>query len=295
MKFKRLKLNSFKSFIEPIDFEIEDGLTGIVGPNGCGKSNIVEAFRWVMGESSPKQMRSEEMDEVIFGGTSGRPARDIAEVTLVLDNTDNKIKNNFNEYDQLEVSRRIERGKGSAWTVNSQSVRAKDVNLLFADNSTGAKSTGIVSQGQISEIINSKPEIRRGILEDAANIRGLHQRRHEAELRLKAAEINLQRVEDVVITLQEQKRNLNKQVRQANRYKSVATRLRTAEAAMLTKKFEIKDKQLKEIKIEYNKSLDELSKIKQELDTLEIQKDESQSLLPNLRNLEATASAGLQS
>ncbi len=294
MKFKRLKLNSFKSFVEPINFEIEDGLTGIVGPNGCGKSNIVEAFRWVMGESSPKQMRSEEMDEVIFGGTSGRPARDIAEVSLTLDNSKNKVKNNFNDYDELEVKRRIERGKGSAWTINSQSVRAKDVNLLFADNSTGAKSTGIVSQGQISEIINSKPEIRRGILEDAANIRGLHQRRHEAELRLKAAEINLQRVEDIIITLQEQKRNLNKQVRQANRYKSVASRLRTAEAAILTKKFETKDKQLKEINIEYDKSLNELSKIKKELKTIEIQKEEAESLLPNLRNLEATASAGLQ-
>ena len=165
MKFKKLKLNSFKSFVEPVDFEIKEGLTGVVGPNGCGKSNIVEAIKWVMGESSAKQMRGDDMDDVIFGGSSNRPQRDIAEVTIVLDNTEMKSLTQFNEYDELEVKRRIERGKGSSWTINSNSVRAKDVNLLFADNSTGARTSGIVSQGQIANLINAKPETRRSTRE----------------------------------------------------------------------------------------------------------------------------------
>ena len=182
MKFKKLKLNGFKSFVEPIDLEIQDGLTGIVGPNGCGKSNVVEAIKWVMGESSAKQMRGDDMDDVIFGGSSNRPARDASEVSIVLDNTEVKSLTQFNEYDELEVNRRIERGKGSSWTINSNSVRAKDVNLLFADNSSGARSSGIVSQGPVANLINAKPDARRTLLEEAASITGLHQRRHEAEL-----------------------------------------------------------------------------------------------------------------
>ena len=247
MKFKKLKLNSFKSFVEPVDFEIKEGLTGVVGPNGCGKSNIVEAIKWVMGESSAKQMRGDDMDDVIFGGSSNRPQRDISEVTIVLDNTEMKSLTQFNEYDELEVKRRIERGKGSSWTINSNSVRAKDVNLLFADNSTGARTSGIVSQGQIANLINAKPETRRSLLEEAANITGLHHRRHEAELRLSAAENNLERLDDVIITMDEQKKSLSKQARQATRYRSVGDRLRKAEAILLLKKVTDKEKNLTEL------------------------------------------------
>ena len=177
------------------------------------------------------------MDDVIFGGSSNRPARDASEVSIVLDNTEVKSLTQFNEYDELEVNRRIERGKGSSWTINSNSVRAKDVNLLFADNSSGARSSGIVSQGQVANLINAKPDARRTLLEEAANITGLHQRRHEAELRLNAAETNLERLGDIVITMEEQKKSLSKQARQASRYKSIGDRLRKAESILLLKKY----------------------------------------------------------
>ena len=198
MKLTRLRLVGFKSFVEPTDFLIEPGLTGVVGPNGCGKSNLVEALRWVMGESSHKNMRASGMDDVIFSGSGNRPARNTAEVTLTIDNADRTAPAAFNDADLLEVSRRIEREEGSTYRINGREVRARDVQLLFADASTGARSPALVRQGQIGEIIAAKPQARRRILEDAAGIAGLHARRHEAELRLKAAEDNLVRVEDVL-------------------------------------------------------------------------------------------------
>ena len=294
MKFKKLKLNSFKSFVEPVDFEIQDGLTGIVGPNGCGKSNVVEAFKWVMGESSAKQMRGDDMDDVIFGGSSNRPARDISEVTIVLDNTEMKTLSQFNEYDELEVKRRIERGKGSGWTINSNSVRAKDVNLLFADNSTGARTSGIVSQGQIANLINAKPETRRSLLEEAANITGLHHRRHEAELRLNAADTNLERLADVIITMEDQKKSLIKQARQASRYKSVGDRLRKVEAILLLKKYTDRQKgleKLNELFINANKLYIDLSK---KLGVAENNRLNASNLLPTLRKKESEHFAVLQ-
>ena len=286
MKFKRLKLNSFKSFVDPVDFEIQDGLTGIVGPNGCGKSNVVEAFRWVMGESSAKQMRGEDMDDIIFGGSSNRPPRDIAEAIVVIDNSEMKSLSQFSEYDELEVKRRIERGKGSTWTINANSVRAKDVNLLFADNSTGAKSSGIVSQGQVSSLISAKPEIRRGILEEAANITGLHHRRHEAELRLNAAETNLHRLEDIVITMEEQKQSLSKQARQASRYRSVGDRLRKAEATLLTKKHEDKSKELEEINSSFKREQNIFFEITRKMGLAEKDRVNVNAVLPELRKIE---------
>ena len=187
MIFSRLKLHGFKSFVDNGEFLIEPGLTGIVGPNGCGKSNLVEALRWVMGESSYKNMRASGMDDVIFSGSGNRPARNIAEVTLVIDNTDRTSPAAFNQSDILEVTRRIERESGSVYRINGREVRARDVQLLFADASSGARSPAMVRQGQIGEIISARPQQRRRILEEAAGVSGLYSRRHEAEMRLKGA------------------------------------------------------------------------------------------------------------
>jgi len=232
MKLTRLRLLGFKSFVEPTDFVIEPGLTGVVGPNGCGKSNLVEALRWVMGETSHKSMRAAEMDDVIFSGTNNRPSRNTAEVAIRIDNSKRQAPTQFNEHDTLDVSRRIEREKGSIYRINGQEVRARDVLTLFADASTGSRSPALVHQGRIGEIIQAKPEQRRRVLEEAAGISGLHQRRHEAELRLKAAEQNLLRVEDVVKQLASQIDALKRQARQAIRYRSVSADVRKAEATL---------------------------------------------------------------
>ncbi|MGA0951100.1 MAG: chromosome segregation protein SMC [Candidatus Puniceispirillaceae bacterium] len=223
----------FKSFAEAAEIDIESGLTGIVGPNGCGKSNIVEGLRWVMGESSARQMRGGEMDDVIFAGTEQRPARNLAEITLELDNRKRSAPAEFNNSDDIEITRKIERGKGSSYYVNAKPARARDIQLLFADVASGARSSGIVSQGRIGAIVGAKPTDRRALLEEAANIRGLHARRHEAELRLRSAESNLERLDDVIAGLIEQRESLKKQARQAARYRSVADRIRKAEAQLL--------------------------------------------------------------
>jgi chromosome segregation protein len=232
MKLNKLRLLGFKSFVEPTDFHIEQGLTGVVGPNGCGKSNLVEALRWVMGETSHKSLRAAGMDDVIFNGTNNRPARNNAEVTLFLDNADRSAPAQFNEEEEIEVARRIEREKGSLYRVNGREVRARDVQLLFADASTGARSPALVHQGRIGEIIQAKPEQRRRVLEEAAGVAGLHARRHEAELRLKAAETNLGRLEDVIGQLSQQIDALKRQARQAVKYRAVAADIRKAEATL---------------------------------------------------------------
>src|SRR5690349_15390088 len=232
MKLTRLRLLGFKSFVEPTDFLIEPGLTGVVGPNGCGKSNLVEALRWVMGESSHKSMRASSMDDVIFSGSNSRPARNNAEVAIAIDNSTRSAPAAFNDQDSLEIARRIERDSGSNYRINGRDVRARDVQILFADASTGARSPALVHQGRIGEIIQAKPEQRRRVLEEAAGIAGLHARRHEAELRLRAAETNLQRVEDVVTQLARQMDALKRQARQAIRYRAVAAQVRKAEATL---------------------------------------------------------------
>src|SRR5881628_3417609 len=237
MKLNKLRLLGFKSFVEPTDFQIEHGLTGVVGPNGCGKSNLVEALRWVMGETSHKSLRAAGMDDVIFAGTNNRPARNTAEVMLFLDNADRSAPAQFNEHETLEVSRRIEREKGSAYRLNGREVRARDVQLLFADASTGARSPALVHQGRIGEIIQAKPEARRRVLEEAAGVAGLHARRHEAELRLKAAEHNLDRLEDVIGQLAAQIDALRRQARQAVRYRNIAAQVRRAEAMLFHLRF----------------------------------------------------------
>ena len=232
MKLTRLRLLGFKSFVEPTDFMIEPGLTGVVGPNGCGKSNLVEALRWVMGESSHKSMRASSMDDVIFSGSNSRPARNNAEVAIAIDNSTRSAPAAFNDQDSLEIARRIERDSGSNYRINGREVRARDVQILFADASTGARSPALVHQGRIGEIIQAKPEQRRRVLEEAAGVAGLHARRHEAELRLKAAETNLLRAEDVIGQLTAQIDGLKKQARQAIRYRTVSSQVRKNEATL---------------------------------------------------------------
>ncbi|MBY0612893.1 MAG: chromosome segregation protein SMC [Beijerinckiaceae bacterium] len=232
MRFDRLKIVGFKTFVDPVEFLIEPGLTGIVGPNGCGKSNLVEALRWVMGETSHKSMRGSGMDDVIFSGSGSRPSRNTAEVMLRIDNAERKAPAAFNDADILEISRRIEREEGSTYRINGREVRARDVQLLFADAASGARSPSLVRQGQIGEIIAAKPQARRRILEDAAGVAGLHSRRHEAELRLKAADDNLNRVEDVLKTIDGQLDSLRRQARQAGRYRAIAAQIRRAEAIL---------------------------------------------------------------
>ncbi|UCH73781.1 MAG: AAA family ATPase [Rhodospirillales bacterium] len=233
MHFTRLRVSGFKSFVDPVELLIEPGTTGIVGPNGCGKSNVVEALRWVMGETSAKSMRGGGMDDVIFGGTTARPARNIAEVVLHIDNSDRRAPATFNDSDELEVSRRIERDAGSIYRVNGKEVRARDVQLLFADLATGAHSTALVGQGRITALIGAKPIERRAILEEAAGIKGLHTRRHEAELRLRAAEANLERLEDVIAALEGQQQGLQRQARQAARYRRLSEEIRRLDAILL--------------------------------------------------------------
>jgi chromosome segregation protein len=231
--FNRLRLSGFKSFVDAVELIIEPGLTGIVGPNGCGKSNLIEALRWVMGETSAKKMRGSGMDDVIFSGTAARPARNIAEVVLQLDNADRSAPAQFNGNDEIEILRRIERDLGSDYRINGADVRARDVQRLFADLATGAHTKALVSQGEIGGVINAKPVQRRLLLEEAAGITGLHSRRHEAELRLRAAETNLERLDDVMQNMDVQLRGLKRQARQATRYKNLSGHIRKAQALLL--------------------------------------------------------------
>ena len=230
MKFTRLRLSGFKSFVEPTELFIEPGLTAVVGPNGCGKSNLFDALRWVMGETRPTSVRGSEMDDVIFAGSAGRPARNVAEVTIFVDNSDRSANAPYNEYDQIEISRRIAREAGSVYRINGRDVRQRDVQLFFADASSGSTSTAFVRQGQIGMLVSQKPLARRAILEEAAGIAGLHQRRHEAELRLKAAETNLGRLEDIIREVEGQLASLKRQARQAARYRNLSGHIRKAEA-----------------------------------------------------------------
>jgi chromosome segregation protein len=230
VKITRLRLLGFKSFVEPTELLIEPGLTGVVGPNGCGKSNLLEALRWAMGETSYKSMRGQGMDDVIFAGSEGRPGRNMAEVTLFVDNSARTAPAEFNDSDALEVTRRIEREAGSAYRVNNKDARARDIRLLFEDAATGARSPALVRQGRIGEIVNAPPQERRRVLEDAAGIAGLHSRRHEAELRLKAADGNLERLGDIIGQLSTQLQALRRQARQAQRYREISGKIREVEA-----------------------------------------------------------------
>jgi chromosome segregation protein len=246
LKFTRLRISGFKSFVEPTELLIEPGLTAVVGPNGCGKSNLFDAMRWVMGETRPTSVRGSEMDDVIFAGSSARPARNQAEVILYVDNSTRKAPAAYNEYDQIEISRRIEREAGSVYRINGRDVRQRDVQIFFADASSGAGSTAFVRQGQIGLLISQKPLARRAILEEAAGIGGLHQRRHEAELRLRAAETNMNRLDDVIREVEAAVQGLKRQARQAARYRNLSGHIRKAEALALYLRWTAAEAQLKQ-------------------------------------------------
>ena len=295
MKFKSIRISGFKSFLESTEIPIDNGLTGIVGPNGCGKSNIVEAMKWVMGENSARQMRGDGMDDIIFSGTNERPARNFAEVSIKLDNTEKKAPSNFNQFDEIEISRKIEREKGSIYRVNGKQVRSRDIQLIFADNGTGARSSGIVSQGRISQIIDSSPENRRVILEEAANIKGLHSRRHEAELKLNGATDNLSRLLDIEQTYNEQLVELEKQARKASRYRSVGERLRKAESTLFIKLLNSSETDLKNFKNELEIATDRVNQAQ-----LDVSKNTKSKLvafdkIPELKKIEAEKATFLQS
>jgi chromosome segregation protein len=294
MKLTRLRLHGFKSFVEPTDFLIEPGLTGVVGPNGCGKSNLVEALRWAMGETSHKSLRAADMDAVIFAGSGNRPARNHAEVVMTIDNSERTAPAAVNDSQSLEISRRIEREAGSVYRINGRDVRARDVQLLFADAATGARSPALVHQGKIGEIIQAKPEQRRRVLEDAAGVAGLHARRHEAELRLKAAETNLTRVEDVIGQLAGQIDGLKKQARQAIRYREVAAKVRKAEALLYHLRWIEAQAGVSETTHIHDLAVREMAeRTREQAEAARVQAIRA-SELPALREAEARAAAGLQ-
>jgi chromosome segregation protein len=293
MQLTKLRLLGFKSFVEATDVLIQPGLTGIVGPNGCGKSNLVEALRWAMGESSHKNLRAAEMDDVIFAGSGTRPARNSAEVVLTVENRERTAPAAFNDTDLLEISRRIERDHGSTYRINGREVRARDVQLIFADASTGARSPALVRQGQIAELIAAKPQARRRILEEAAGISGLHSRRHEAELRLKAAEHNLERLEDVLAQIEAQLDGLKRQSRQAARYRSLSGQIRRAEALLLHIGFEEAGRNVIEAETRLDKDLREVAeRTRAQAEAARRAAVATHEMRP-LREAEAAAAAGL--
>ena len=262
MKFKKLELSGFKSFFDNTALFIEDGLTGIVGPNGCGKSNIVEALRWCMGETSPKSMRGSGMEDVIFSGTSNRPAKNISEVSITMDNSHREGRGRHIQLDEILIKRRIERDKGSKYFINEKEVRAKDAQTFFADLSTGAHSPSMIGQGRIGMIVTAKPSERKSVLEEAAGISGIHIRRHEAETRLNAAENNLKRADELKKQQEKQLENLKKQAEEATKYKEISQQIKSIEAGLYYLKLKDIEKETNEIKEKSNEIDDDMSAVK---------------------------------
>ncbi|MFZ5608319.1 MAG: chromosome segregation SMC family protein [Pseudomonadota bacterium] len=293
MHFKRLRLSGFKSFVEPTELWIERGLTGIVGPNGCGKSNLLEALRWVMGESSPKSMRGGGMEDVIFAGTAARPARNLADVTLLIDNSARRAPAAFNDMDEVEISRRIERDIGSSYRVNGKDVRQKDVQLLFADAATGAHSPALVSQGRIGNLITAKPVQRRQLLEEAAGISGLHARRKEAESRLRSAEANLARLADLMGQMEGQIAALKRQARQAERYRALSGEVRGVEAMLLYSRWKAETERLEAAEAALKRAEGEVAALTAQSAAISRTQADIAARLPDLRKAEAEAGAAL--
>ncbi len=294
MQVSRLRLVGFKSFVDPTELALEPGLTGIVGPNGCGKSNLVEALRWVMGETSARRLRGGEMDDVIFAGTTARPARNIAEVALTLDNSRRDAPFAFNDRAEIEVVRRIERGGGSTYRVNGREVRARDVQLLFSDAASGAHSGAMVSQGRVAALIDAKPAERRLLLEEAAGTAGLHARRRETELKLDAAEENLERLDDVIATIEVQFEALRKQARQAQRYRRLAEQLRRTEALLFQVRWLAAAAKAERSSAEHRATERSVAEATEHAFAGERARDAAEAALPPLRAAEADAAAELQ-
>ncbi len=294
MRFTKLRLNGFKSFVDPTDLVIQDGLTGVVGPNGCGKSNLLEALRWVMGENRPTAMRGDGMEDVIFAGAATRSARNFAEVVLQLDNTERLAPAGFNEDDHIDITRRITRDAGSAYKLNGKDVRARDVQMLFADASTGAHSPALVRQGQIAELINARPKARRRILEEAAGISGLYQRRHEAELKLRAAETNLARLDDILEGMASQLSSLARQARQAARYREIGADLRHAEGVLLYLRWRDAEAGQMQADAALRERLAVAAQTEKTAQAAAKSREEAEGTLPALREEEAIAAAVLQ-
>ena len=290
MEFKKIQLTGFKSFAEKTNFLIEEGLTGIVGPNGCGKSNIVESLRWCMGETSAKSMRGSGMEDVIFSGTSNKPSKNIAEVSIALSNENKDGPIQYNELDEIEIRRKIEKDKGSKFYINNKEVRAKDAQMFFADLSTGAHSPSLISQGRIGALVTAKPADRRAILEEAAGIAGLHVRRHEAELRLSAAENNLKRADELRRQQERQLANLQKQAEEAAKYKSVSEEIKKVEAGLYYLKLKDIDHEIKLENEINNEAEDQVKEFNSQLENLEKRiTDETNKVTPirerNIENL----------
>ena len=294
MKFKKLEIPGFKSFFDKTHFYIEDGLTGIVGPNGCGKSNIVESLRWCMGETSAKSMRGSGMEDVIFSGTSNRPSKNIAEVSLQIENSDKEGPMQYNDLDEITVTRRIAVDKGSKYFINQKEVRAKDAQTFFADLSTGAHSPSLISQGRIGSLVTSKPAERRSVLEEAAGISGIHARREEAEARLAAAENNLKRADELKKQQEKQLYNLRKQAEEATRYKEISREIKSIEAGLYYLKLTAIEKDKSEIAEKLNEQDDELSAVKIDLShNNQLLEEENKRLAP-LRDKRMENLASLQ-
>ena len=294
MKFKRLEITGFKSFFDKTTFFIENGLTGIVGPNGCGKSNIVESLRWCMGETSAKSMRGSGMEDIIFSGTANRPAKNIAEVSLLIQNPDKDGPLQYNELDEIVIKRRIEKDKGSKYFINDKEVRARDAQTFFADLSTGAHSPSLISQGKIGQLVTSKPSERRAVLEEAAGISGIHARRQEAELRLNAAENNLKRADELKKQQEKQLENLRKQAEEATRYKEISKDIRKLEAGLYCLKLKEIEKDKKSIQEKLSEQEDELSAIKIDLSHNNAILEEENKRLQPLRDRKMENLAKLQ-
>ena len=294
MKFKKLDITGFKSFSEKTTFLIEDGLTGIVGPNGCGKSNIVESLRWCMGENSAKSMRGSGMEDVIFSGTSKRPSKNISEVALLLENQNKGGPSQYNEFDEISVRRKIEKDKGSKYYINDKEVRARDVQTLFADLSTGAHSPSLISQGRIGQLVTAKPIERKSILEEAAGISGIHARRHEAETRLNAAENNLKRADELKKQQQKQLDNLKKQAEEATKYKEISKEIKKIEAGLYYLKINEIEKDKKDIVEKLGEYEDEISAVNIDLNHNNTLLDEENTKLTPLRDKKMESAASLQ-
>ncbi len=294
MKFKKLDITGFKSFSEKTTFLIEDGLTGIVGPNGCGKSNIVESLRWCMGENSAKSMRGSGMEDVIFSGTSNRPSKNISEVALLLENQNKDGPSQYNEFDEISVRRKIEKDKGSKYYINDKEVRARDVQTLFADLSTGAHSPSLISQGRIGQLVTAKPIERKSILEEAAGISGIHARRHEAETRLNAAENNLKRADELKKQQQKQLDSLKKQAEEATKYKEISKEIKRIEAGLYYLKIKEIEKNKKDILEKLGEYEDEISAVNIDLNHNNTLLDEENIKLTPLRDKKMESAASLQ-